>query len=102
MSEDSGAIYVTVEDEEGNEFELEKLASIDYNDNEYVVFLPADMADDDPDYGYIILRTIEENGEELYDSVDDEEELKAVYDRFMDAIFAEEAADGNEDEETDE
>lgn len=100
MSEDSGAVYVTVEDEEGNEFELEKLASIDYSDKEYVVFLPADMKEDDPDYGYIILRIVEENGEELYDSIDDDEELKAVYDRFMETLFVEEA-DGDEDEETD-
>ena len=46
-----------------------------------------------PDYGYIILRIEEENGEELFCSVDDEEELVAVYDRFMELLF---------DEETDE
>ena len=49
--------------------------------------------EDDPDYGYIILRIEEENGEELFCSVDDEEELVAVYDRFMELLF---------DEETDE
>ena len=93
MGEDFGSTYITIEDEEGNEFELEQLATMEYNGHEYSAFLPADMSEDDPDYGYIILRIEEENGEELFCSVDDEEELVAVYDRFMELLF---------DEETDE
>ena len=91
----AGMMYAAalLEDEDGNEFELEQLATMEFNGNEYSAFLPADMAEDDPDYGYIILRIEEENGEELFCSVDDEEELVAVYDRFMELLF---------DEETDE
>ena len=93
MDEDFGSSYITIEDEDGNEFELEQLATMEFNGHEYSAFLPADMTEDDPDYGYIILRIEEENGEELFCSVDDEEELVAVYDRFMELLF---------DEETDE
>lgn len=93
MSEDFGSDYITIEDEEGNEFELEHIVSTDYNGSEYALFLPADMEETDPDFGYIILKITEENGEELYNSVDDENELVAVYDIFMELLF--------EDEETD-
>ena len=33
---------------------------------------------------------VEENGEELLGSVDDEDELNAVYDKFMEILFADE------------
>ena len=68
-----------------------------YNGQEYSAFLPADMDEDEPDYGYIILRIEEENGEELFCSVDDEEELAAVYDRFMELLFDEETDEDTEE-----
>ena len=93
MGEDFGSAYITIEDEEGNEFELEQLATMEFNGQEYSAFLPADMSEDDPDYGYIILRIEEENGEEVFCSVDDEDELVAVYDKFMEELFGDETDD---------
>ena len=66
MDEDYGGNYITIEDEDGQEFELEQLDTLEYNDSEYALFLPADMEEDDPDYGYIILRIEEHDGEEFY------------------------------------
>lgn len=98
MDEDYGSNYVTIQDEDGNEFELEQLATLEFGDKEYSIFLPADMAADDPDYGYIILGISEENGEEFFNTVDDEDELTKVYDAFMQMLFP----DGNGDESSDE
>ena len=56
MDEEYGN-YITIEDEEGNEFELDQLDTLEYEDEEYNLFLPANMEPDDPDYGYIILQT---------------------------------------------
>ena len=42
MDEDLGSSYITIEDEDGNEFELEQLATMEYNGQEYSAFLPAD------------------------------------------------------------
>lgn len=95
MDEDLGSSYITIEDEDGNEFELEQIATLAYKDSDYSLFLPADMSEEDPDYGYIILRIEEEDNEEVYCSVDDEDELVAVYDMFMEQLF-------DEDEDTDE
>ena len=80
MSEDFGSDFVTIVDDEGNEFELEVIESMDYNGHTYMAFLPADMSEDDPDYGFVLLRVVEdENGDEVFESIDDEDELQDVF-----------------------
>lgn len=90
MDEEFGARYINIIDDEGNEFELEYLDTIECEGREYAAFLPADMAEDDPDYGIIILRIVEVDGEEQYESVDDEDELQTVYEQFMKILFEDE------------
>ena len=91
MSEDFGSDFVTIIDDEGNEFELEVIESMDYNGRTYMAFLPADMSEDDPDYGFVLLRVVEdENGDEVFESIDDEDELQDVYERFMVLLYEEE------------
>lgn len=88
------ADIITVTDEEGNEFELELLDDIEFEGKDYSVLVPSNIEEmdvNDPDYGLIILRRIEEDGEEVYVSVDDEEELDRVYDYYMELADAEEA-----------
>ena len=93
MSKDFGGDFITIADEEGNEFELEILDVLDVDGVSYTVFVPANIDEmdvNDPDYGLIFLRNREENGEEFYDSVDDEEELNRVYELYQQLIEAEE------------
>lgn len=90
MDEEFGASFITIEDDEGNEFELEHLGTIEFEGGEYMVFLPADMDEDDPDYGFIILKVEEADGEEQFVSVDDEDELRRVYEYYMEQVFSEE------------
>ena len=87
MDEEFGASFITIEDDEGNEIELEVLDTLEHEGVEYVLFLPADMSEDDPDYGYVILRIVEVDGEEQFEDVDDEDLLQTVYERFMEQIF---------------
>ena len=97
MSEEYGSDFITISDDGGNEFTLEHLDTIEMEKETYMAFLPADMDEDDEDYGIIILKVIEENGEEILGSVDDDEELDRVYQKFMEILFADE--DGISDEE---
>lgn len=91
MSEEFGSDFVTIVDDDGQEFELELLDTMDYNNASYTAFLPADMQEDDPDYGMIILRSqLDENGEEIYESIDDDAELQDVYEHFMVLLFDDE------------
>ena len=97
MSEEYGPDFVSVTDDEGNEFELEHLGTLEYKDETYMAFVPADMDEDDEDFGLILLRVIEQDGEELLADIDDEAELNEVYDKFMEELFAED--DGEEEGE---
>lgn len=90
MGEEYGADFICVTDDEGNEFELEHLGTLENGGNTYMCFVPADMDEEDEDFGMIILRVVEENGEELLADVDDQDELNRVYDLFMEELFAEE------------
>ena len=81
MSEEYGPDFVSVTDDEGNEFELEHLGTLEHNGQEYMAFVPADMDEDDEDFGLILLKVIEQ---------DDEQELDAVYQHFMEELFEEE------------
>ncbi len=91
MSEDFGADYISLTDEEGNEIQLEYVDTIEYNGNIYMAFYPAgddgEKDEEDEDYGLVILKSIQEDGEELLSTLDSEEELEAVYNEFMTALF---------------
>ena len=58
------------------------------------------MDEDDPDFGIILLKIMEENGEELFGSIDDDDELDKVYNYYMKEIFADEdeGSDGGAEE----
>ena len=97
MSDEYSSNFVSLTDEDGNEIELEHLDTIEYNGSVYMAFFPADEADEegqppedgDEEGGLIILKVVEINGEEQLATLDDEEELEAVYQQFMENLFEE-------------
>lgn len=98
MSDEYGGNFVSLTDEDGNEIELEHLDTIEYNGAVYMAFFPAEEADEegqppkeeDEEAGLIILKVVEIDGEEQLATLDNEEELEAVYQQFMETLFAEE------------
>lgn len=96
MSEEFGPTFVTVTDEDGREIELEHLETLVWNGATYMAFFPAqlddgqEIAEDDEEYGLILLKVIQEAGEELLSTIDDEEERDAVYQQFMELLFDDE------------
>ena len=88
--------FVDLTDEEGNNFRLEIVGEVEFENETYRVFLPTDMDEEDPDYGFIILKSVMNGDEELLDSVDDEELLEKIYAVYMEQVFADEedAGDG--------
>ena len=96
MEKEEG-VFVDITDEEGNNFRLEVVGEVEYEDQLFRVFLPTDMDEDDPDYGFIILKSVMEGDEELLDSVDDEELLEKIYAVYMEEVFADEDEDGSDD-----
>ena len=90
MSNEYGNDFVTISDDDGNDFVLEHLDTIELNETFYMAFLPTDMDEDDEDYGLVILKVIEENGEEVLISVDDDALLENIYERFIERLSEEE------------
>ena len=86
MSEDYGSDFFTIIDEDGNEFELEHLDTIESKGNIYMAFLPADLDEDDEDYGVVMLKVIEEDGEDILSSIDDENEQNEIHELFIERL----------------
>ena len=99
MSEEFGPDFITVTDDEGNDFELELVDTLEHEGVTYHAFFPAvesdengepkDVDADDEEYGLVIMKTILEGGEELLSTPDSDEELETVYQLFMERFFAE-------------
>lgn len=92
---------LTVTDENGENHVLEILCNMDFNDKTYYLFVPAnidEMDPSDPDYGYIILQAEYEGDEEVFFSIEDDEELNSVYEMFMALLEAGEEGDEEEEE----
>ncbi len=96
MNEEYGPDFISLTDEDGNEFELEHVDTIEYNGQVYMAFFPADTDEEDKgegqeeEDGLIILKVVEEDGEEQLSTLDSEEELEEVYEKFMESLFQDE------------
>ena len=101
MSSEYGSDFVTISDDDGNDFVLEHLDTIEIDDTFYMSFLPTDMDEDDEDYGIVILQVVEEDGEEVLTSIDDDELLEDIYGRFMERLMDEDDEDGEDSENGD-
>ena len=92
MDNHYGSDFMTIVDEDGTEFELEVLSSIEYNGYSYLAVIPAG-SDDEQSLEISILKSVEEDGEPILCAIESEEELQAVYDLIMDELYAEEDED---------
>ena len=89
-----GSDYITISDDDGHEYELEVLNTLEYNGCSYLAVIPvASSPDDECDPQVIIIKSVEENGESILYTIDDEDELSAVNDLLMDSIFSDEDND---------
>lgn len=89
MENEYGSDFMTIMDEDGTEFELEILSSIEYNGYTYLAVTPAG-AEEDADLEVSILKSVEEDGEPILCAIEDDAELEAVYALIMDQLYEEE------------
>jgi len=97
MDQEYGDDFITITDEDGKEYELEVLAELEHNGSRYLALVPADSTDSAEDLEVSILRSVEENGEEMLETIDDENELNEVYKALMDLIYEDEDTTAEED-----
>jgi hypothetical protein len=93
MNGEFGNDFITVTDDDGNDVELEHLDTAEIDGELYMAFLPADVDEDDEDFGLIILKVVVEDNEEILTTVDDEIVLSAIYEHFIERL-----SDDEEDE----
>lgn len=91
MADQYGSDFITIVDEEGTEYELEVLSTLEYNGNTYMAVIPADDGSDSPDLEVSIFKSVEEDGEPILCAIEDEAELQVVYDLIMDSLYSEDA-----------
>lgn len=85
----------TLTDEEGNESEFELLGELSLDDNTYLALIPLDGDEDE----YVILKVeVDENGDELLVTIDDDDEFERVADAFEDTFMGEIDLDGEVNE----
>lgn len=91
MADSFGSDYITIVDEDGTEYELEVLTTLEWNGGSYMAVIPAVDESEAEDLEVSILKSVEEDGESILCAIEDEEELQAVYERIMDALYEEDS-----------
>ena len=92
MENQFGSDFMTIVDEDGTEFELEVLSTLEYNGFTYLAVIPAG-SDEEQDLEVSILKSVEEDGEPILCAIENEEELQGVYDLMMEEMYAEDEED---------
>ena len=94
MSDEYGSDYITIVDEDGTEFELEVLTTLEYNGATYLAVTLA-VGEESEDLEVSILKSVEEEGEEepILCAIEDEQELETVYNLIMEQLYEEEDED---------
>lgn len=89
MEDQFGSDFITIVDEDGTEYELEVLSTLEYNGETYLAVVPAGE-EDEQSLEVSILKSVDEDGESILCAVEDEQELQAVYELIMDELYEEE------------
>ncbi|MBR2041812.1 MAG: DUF1292 domain-containing protein [Oscillospiraceae bacterium] len=97
-NEDYGNDFVTLVDENGKETEFEIVDSLVTENNEYFALIPTETPDNigTDDGELVILKVVEEDGEEFLEPIEDDDEYEEISEIFIDRL--EELYDFNEQE----
>ena len=88
MNEDYGNDILTLVDDDGTEREFELIDRVVTENNEYFALIPTETADNlsDDDGQLVILKVVEDNGEEFLEPIEDDEEFDEISEIFMDRL----------------
>ena len=88
-NEDYTPDLISLEDEDGESHDFEIVSAIEEEDATYVALVPVY---DEPEESLeepadlVILKVMEEDGEEFFESIDDEMEFNRISKKFMDSL----------------
>lgn len=92
MADEYGSDFITIVDEDGTEYELEVLTTLEYNGSTYLAVTIAD-GEESESLDVSILKSVDEDGESILCAIEDDLELETVYQLIMESLYEEEEAD---------
>lgn len=89
MADEYNPDIIFLEDDNGKEYTFEVLDRIETDDSRYIALLPVyddpkKMLDDNGEL--VVLRVVEDNGEEYFEDIDDDDEYDMIVDAFADRL----------------
>ncbi len=91
MTDQFGSDFMTIVDEDGEEFELEILTTMEWQGSTYLAVIPAGMDEEEESLEVSILKSVDEDGEPILTAIEDTNELETVYNLIMEQLYEEEA-----------
>ena len=92
----------TLTDEDGKESDFELIGRLDEGGQSYVALAPIEDDEENENDGegsFIVLKVVEENGEEVFETIEDDEEFDRIADIFEDELMQDMDYDGEEENE---
>ena len=89
MEDRFGSDFMTIVDEDGQEYELEILTTMEWNGASYLAVIPAGMDEEEQSLEVSILKSVEEDGEDVLCAIEDDSELETVYSMIMEQLYEE-------------
>jgi uncharacterized protein YrzB (UPF0473 family) len=86
MNDEYGSDFITITDEDGQEYELELLDTLEDNGTLYLALLVEDDKTGE-DGNMVIMKQVVENGEEILSTLDSDEEVERIYGLFLDQMY---------------
>ena len=90
MEDQYGSDFITIVDDDGTEYELEVLSTLEWNGESYMAVIPAGESAEEFELEVSILKSVDEDGESILCAIEDEQELQTVYNLIMDQLYEEE------------
>ena len=91
MTDEDGIIELF--DEDGNATKLEHILTFEHKDSFYVAFLPLEEIDSEENEVIFMRLDEDENGSDVFYTIDSEDELEAVWQTFLQIYEEEEGLD---------
>jgi len=91
----------TLTEEDGKESDFELIGRVDVEGQSYVALAPLDLDVDDEDEegGFVILKVVEEDGDEVFVTIDDDDEFDRIADIFEDELMQDMDYGGDDEDE---
>ena len=87
MEQQYGSDFISITDEDGKEYELEILSTIEYHGAEYLALVPAEEDEASEELEVSILKSVTEDGEDLLVAGLEDVELAAFDELLMQSLF---------------